>query len=142
MTKKKQIKPERTNIEFDQEAFNNLPHRVIDNQEVDSEDFDMVLKKIQKDIHEYTSSGKTNPIDYLCGKTHLSRSAVNSYFFTSYGVFQKDLDNKVKPYVAFTIAIIHAVNIGFLLAELKYGNTTDSIKESKQDADNPVITRI
>ena len=85
-------------------------------------DFQVVLRKTAKDLKEWTLSkeGQT-PIEYIANRAGVESSALNSYYFTSFGIFQKDIEEKVNPYIAFTTALIHAINLGLQLGEWKEG---------------------
>ena len=52
-------------------------------------DFQVVLRKTAKDLKEWTLSkeGQT-PIEYIANRAGVESSALNSYYFTSFGIFQ------------------------------------------------------
>ena len=125
-------------VKYDDKEFTDLLEKVKGGVEISSTDLTIILQKASHDIHEYISSGKKSPIPYLSDKINLSTSALNSYFFTTYSVFQRDLKDKINPYVAFTLAIIHAVNLGYLLGQMRNGNSTNTSKGESGSSDTIV----
>jgi len=116
-----------------QEEIDALKNRTLKTDRLTVSEFDIVLRKVAQDIHHYVNKNKKSPIEYLSEKTGVSTSAINSYFFTNYGIFQKDLESKMHPYLAFTLGLIHAINVGYMLGTLKGdeedGNTSNSGKK-------------
>lgn len=97
-------------------------------------DLDMVLRKAAEDMREKVSEDKNmSPITYVAESLGVDKSSINSYFFTSYGVFQKDLKEKLNPYVAFTVSLIHALNLGYLLGSIEKGGKSGP-KRTKRTA--------
>lgn len=113
------------------DEYQELIERRAKGETIKPSDLDLLLKKTAEDMRDYAKNkGAVGPMDYVAKIIGMETSALNSYFFTSYGVFQKDIAEKVKPYVAYTISLIHALNLGYLLGTLKKGdelngNTTD-----------------
>jgi len=100
-------------------------------KELTQEQFGDLLKKTAEEMHVYAKDpNHKSPMQYMSDKLQINASALNSYYFTQYSVFQRDIKDKINPYIAFTIAIIHALNIGFELGKLegKHGHTSDSSK--------------
>jgi hypothetical protein len=113
------------------EEIKALKNRTLKDERFTTEEFDLILRKAAQDVHAFIDKNKKGPVEYLAEKTGVSVSAINSYFFTAYGIFEKDLAGKMHPYVAFTLGLVHAINIGSILGELKgdNGHTTDSSKK-------------
>lgn len=119
----------------DTKLLSEIVKKAREGQSLSDDEFQLVLERATKDIHAFVKAkkkgDKRSPLDYATEQLLINKSSLNSYFFMSYGVFQKDLKEKVKPYVAFTIALLHALNIGCELGKLQGGgddepNTTDS----------------
>ena len=86
-------------------------------------DLDIIMRKTAQDMREYAKAKQeggreASPIEHVGKIIGVDTSALAGYFFTSYGVFQKDLNNKTNPYIAFTVALIHALNLGYFLGKL------------------------
>ena len=97
-------------------------------------DLDVVLRKAAEEMRSYVKNHKkVSPIEYVSKSLGIEVPALNSYFFTSYGVFQKDVAEKVNPYVAYTVSVIHALNLGFLLGTIEKGKK-DGTKNSTRKA--------
>lgn len=99
-------------------------------------DVDIIMRKTAQDMRAYANAKQkggdnASPIEHVANVIGVDQSALSSYFFTSYGVFQKDLKNKTNPYIAFSVALIHALNLGYFVGTLdrkeEYGteDTTD-----------------
>lgn len=135
MNKKKQKTPveNKTVTPVTDEEIEALKNRFLKGDRLAVGEFDLVLRKAAQDVHTFVNEKKKSPIEYLSEKTGVSTSAINSYFFTSYGVYQKDIEAKMHPYVAFTLALVHSINIGAILGELRKkeadGHSTDSAKK-------------
>lgn len=98
--------------------------RVIEKRErgeiLTPEDLDAFLRAAAEEMRaKVKESTDISPIQYVADALGIDVTAANSYFFTSYGVFQKDIQDKVNPYVAYTVALIHALNLGFSLGGIK-----------------------
>ncbi|OGZ32282.1 MAG: hypothetical protein A2V69_01080 [Candidatus Portnoybacteria bacterium RBG_13_40_8] len=106
---------------------------------LNSEDLELIMKKSAQDLREL---GNVGPINYISDLLGVDRSVLNSYFFASYGIFQKDLTNKTNPYIAYTVAIIHALSLGYFLGSLngkggKHGPDTTSKAVRKTKSTKP-----
>lgn len=94
-------------------------------QELSQEQFGSLLKKCADDFRtSHLSEPEKSPLQYLADKLGVNLSALNSYYFTQYSNFQKDLKEKINPYISFTISIIHALNLGFEIGKLERKNGT------------------
>jgi hypothetical protein len=94
-------------------------------------EFEILLRKVSQEIKSFKEQKNKSVMEYVADKIGISTTSLNSYLVTSYGLFNKDLENKVHPYIAFSIAIIHALNLARVLGELigkQHGNTANTIK--------------
>lgn len=106
--------------EVTEEQFQEVADKKASGETLDPQDLDVVLKwEAQKMKSSVASTGEKSPIEYVAEYLGLDKPAINSYFYTSYGVFQKDIESKVNPYVAYTISIIHALNLGYVLGKVE-----------------------
>ena len=125
---------------FIKEEYDEAVKRREEGKKLSPEDLDTFLRKTAEDMRTYVKSNdKVTPIEYVGKALKIDTSALNSYFFTSYGVFQKDIEDKVNPYVAYTVALIHAMNLGFVLGSVgKGGNdepdTTSTAKGKRKSS--------
>jgi hypothetical protein len=86
-------------------------------------DIDILMRKTAQEMRAYAKAKQeggeeASPIEHVAKILGIDTSALSSYFFTSYGVFQKDMKDKTNPYIAYTVALIHSLNLGYLLGTL------------------------
>jgi len=100
---------------------------------LNQDDLNVILWKAAEVMKDYVqSNSKVSPINYVSMSLGVDVASLNSYFFTSYGVFQKDVKENINPYIAYTIAIIHALNLGYLLGTVEKGKKREPRKTTRK----------
>src|SRR3990167_8535802 len=115
---KKVVLPEVTG-----EDIAKVADRIKEGQLLQPSDVDILMRKAAQDMRAYAKAKQegheeASPVEHVAKTIGIDTSALSSYFFTSYGLFQKDMNNKVNPYIAYTIALIHSISLGYLVGTL------------------------
>lgn len=103
--------------------LNDALEKLDSNTELAPAEFDEILKELSRQFKAGTSvDASISPTTYVAQVLGVSPSSINSYVFTSQGIFYKDVEENVKPYVAFTTALIHALTLGAYLGKHRAKN--------------------
>lgn len=105
---------------IDQKKLATAKEKLLSGKAIEVEEFNQILMKAAKDFREKATDAKKTGLEYVAEMVGVSQSSLNSYYFMSFQIMNKDMREKVHPYVAFTNALIHALNLGYYLGRLDF----------------------
>ena len=124
MAKKSKNGEHKISLDVTEEQLSNVTDKIRSGELLNPSDLEVLMKKTAQKMRSYAKAKqegreKATPIEFLSRTLGVDTSSLSSYFFTSYGVFKKDVGDKTREYVAYTTAMIHSLNLGYLLGSLK-----------------------
>ena len=136
--KKENGETDKVTYNIDQKVLLEAKKKLMRGKEINPEEFQQILVAVAKDFREKATDTEKTALEYVSTKVGASQTSLNSYYFMSFQIMNKDMDSKVHPYVAFTNAMIHALNLGYCLGKLDFDDgptTTKNTAKVKRGGD-------